>query len=336
MENLFACLCTFFEKFAGAERAKYLRGLIGKLVYHELTVLSQRRYFTGEEYSCIKAAAEYTANLLILPPVTKEFDVLLEEIVLKGLIMGFFTDSAVRTSLVQICPQEERDEAIFRYSLERLSWEWRIYLRDFPKVDSCLRNNPTAYFTVGAVQTQEIEYIESLQEDLRKKTSWMELPEYKRIDKICDSVQDWLFKLMQMPVMERYKKSFLTELNVRRDLQNEYDRLTETEKGSFEAETQSLFEKVKTKNGNRALLLDIIPASTHTKEKVELTKSQKESLREFLSKTELRIWEAILNNPDATEEEIAQQAGCVQPTVSKTITKLKRHKEKIKEISEIS
>jgi uncharacterized membrane protein len=146
--------------------------------------------------------------------------------------------------------------------------------------------------------------------------------------------------------VECYKNSFLTALNVERDLEDEYRRLKKTKKGRAEAGTVSLNEEVENAHGSKVSMMELLTAKdeslqtqqdvvevVHTETlKAGFTNSQKKALSEILNATDIQILSAILRKHDATQEEIAEDVGCVQSKVSKAQGKFKRHKEKIKKI----
>jgi uncharacterized membrane protein len=202
------------------------------------------------------------------------------------------------------------------------------------------------YYTLEAIATEKTASIKKLQEELAKRTSWISLPEHTRLDIIGDSVQDWLYKLMDLPIVECYKKIFLTALNVERDLEDEDRRLKKTKKGRAEAGTVSLNEEIENAHGSKVSMMELLTAKdeslqtqqdvvevVHTETlKAGFTNSQKKALSEILNATDIQILSAILRKHDATQEEIAEDVGCVQSKVSKAQGKFKRHKEKIKKI----
>lgn len=339
MNHLVKHLCNLFEQMAETEQAEHWQPLIYPLVWHEVNVISQRRYFTRDEWLNLEATAKYIARYVILPPVKEvEFDVLLEESAFRGLVLGFFHDAEIHTHFAQKCDPTARNEISFLNSLTHLWEQVRLFERGIQEVIKRIRDNSAAYYTLGVTETGAIAFTQRLQNELAEQTSWMSLPEYKRLDTIGTSVQDWLYKLVGEPVMERYKKSFLTALNVKRDLIDAHRRLKNTKKGRAEAGTTSLYEEVETKDGDTVPMLEIIPAPPDIVEiKIEFTEQQKEALREFLNEVEVRILEAILHDFYATQEEIAQQVGCSQSKVSKTIIEnFKPNMQRIKKILEIS
>lgn len=337
MNHLVELTCKLFEQTAEAEQAKYWQPLIYPLVWHEVNIISQRRYFTRAEELNIEAKAKYIAKYVILPPVKTNFDVLLEETAFRGLVLDVFHSAEIHFYFAQRCSPTVPNEISFLNSLTYLREQEGLFVRGLQEVIKRIRNNWAADLALGATETGKTTFTQRLQNELAEQTSWMSLPEHTRLDKIGDSVQDWLFKLMEMPVMTRYKNSFLTAQNVERDLNDEYRRLTKTKKGNVEAGMKSLDEEVETEDGDTAPMLEIIPAPPTTGEKeIEFTEQQKKALREFLNETDVHILKAIINDPDATQEEIAQQVGCAQPKVSKAINeKFKPNWQRIKKIFEL-
>lgn len=339
MNDIVERLCHLFEQMAEDEQAQYWQPLIHPLTWHAVNVISQRRYFTGDELLNLEAWAKDIANFAILPSVKEvEFDVLLEQTAFRGLVLMLFHEGqkekvyCLNNALI-IIPSRWNVPS-FITSLTYLQEQERIFVQGIKEVVKRIRNNPAAYLALGATETGEVTFTQELQNELADQTSWMSLPEHKRLDKIGDSVQDWLFKLMEMPVMTRYKNSFLTALDAERDLMDEHRRLTETKKGRVEAETTSLDEEEETKDGDTIPILELISAPPNTPQgEIEFTELEKEEVREFLNETEVRILEAIFHDPYATQEEIAQQAGCTQSKVSKAIReKVNPNKQRIKEI----
>ena len=312
--------------------------LIRKTLWNWLNFLGQHQFFSKLENSIITDAARREVELLIVPVnPNMQINELLARTMIPNII---FWGLVINDNLINAAEQfkaTRRNYRTFYNSWVYLTWQARIVEKYYGLIHEHIPYGTVQYLTLGATETGELAFNQKLQEQFAKQTSWMSLPEHTRLDKIGDSTQDWLFKLMQLPRIERYEKSCLTELNVRRDLEDEYRRLTKTEKGRIKAETTSLDEEVEIEDGDNIPMFELIPAPTQQIEiEEDFTPEQREKLKEVLGKIGLRIFEYRYRHQEiigrGEQKELAKVLGYAESTVSKYIRIIEENVDAIRNI----
>jgi len=286
--------------------------LIQRLFWHKINVLGQRHLFSDLEYSIIHNTARREAELLLLPVVQNlPIKTLALEVGLRGGIFEYFKDKDIQAEVARVFRTRYRNDASFYDSCVYLMWEYRIYQIYFNMQFELYRSNPIAKNTIGLAfnkclsASQQKNAYEDLKQLLMRKANFR-IPVDEKESLIHVLLGEWTAKLREMPFYMCNEASYTDTVIWRR-----------------------IAKKVKTasqKQWQSVVNLDDIqePEAPESKPMPKLDDTQRKPVNRAYGKSADKVIEVYLNDPDATVQEVAKQAGVSDRTVKRIRAEIKK------------
>lgn len=291
--------------------------LIQRLLWHKVNILGQHHLFSDLEYSIIHNTARREAELLLLPVVQNlPIKTLALEAGARGGIFEYFKYEDIQAEVARLFRARYRHDASFYDSCVYLMWEYQIYQTYLNMLVELYHSNPIAKNTIGlafgeclTISDQDNAY-KDLKQSLMSKANFR-IPVDEKESLIDVLLGEWIAKLREMPFYMCYEASYTDTVIWR--------KIAKKVKTASEKQWQSMI--------NLGNIQE--PEAPESKTMPKLDDTQRKLLNRAYGKSADKAIEVYLNDPDATVQEIAEEAGVSEKTVKRIRAEIrKKGKEK--------